>query len=59
MSNKANRGREPSPVADYSEAIAKAVSWLGDRYLLAKPINHSNACMTLAVARVASQRQMA
>ena len=26
-------------VADYSSAIAKAVEWLGDRYLLAKPIN--------------------
>ena len=27
------------PVANYSSAIAKAVEWLGDRYLLAKPIN--------------------
>jgi hypothetical protein len=26
------------PVANYSAAIAKAVEWLGDRYLLAKPI---------------------
>jgi hypothetical protein len=26
------------PVANYSSAIAKAVEWLGDRYLLAKPI---------------------
>ncbi len=27
------------PVANYSPAIARAVEWLGDRYLLAKPIN--------------------
>jgi hypothetical protein len=27
------------PVANYSPAIARAVDWLGDRYLLAKPIN--------------------
>jgi hypothetical protein len=27
------------PVANYSSAIAKAVNWLGDRYLLAHPIN--------------------
>ena len=26
------------PVANYTSAIAKAVEWLGDRYLLAKPI---------------------
>jgi hypothetical protein len=33
---------EPShslPVANYSPAVARAVAWLGDRYLLAKPIN--------------------
>jgi hypothetical protein len=29
----------PLPVANYSPAIARAVDWLGDRYLLAKPIN--------------------
>jgi hypothetical protein len=27
------------PMANYSSAIARAVEWLGDRYLLAKPIN--------------------
>jgi hypothetical protein len=27
------------PVANYSSAIAKAVDWLGNRYLLARPIN--------------------
>jgi len=30
--------RQPC-VYDYSSAIAKAVEWLGNRYLLAKPIN--------------------
>jgi hypothetical protein len=32
----------PLPVANYSVAIAKAVEWLGDRYLLAKPIRHAH-----------------
>jgi hypothetical protein len=27
------------PVADYTFAIARALEWLGDRYLLARPIN--------------------
>jgi hypothetical protein len=27
------------PVSNYSPAIARAVEWLGDRYLLAKPVN--------------------
>ncbi|HEX3843402.1 MAG TPA: hypothetical protein VHV80_03485, partial [Steroidobacteraceae bacterium] len=26
-------------IVDYSAARAKAIAWLGDRYLLAKPIN--------------------
>lgn len=26
-------------VADYSAARARAIKWLGDRYLLARPIN--------------------
>ena len=29
------------PVANYRSAIARAVEWLGDRYLLAKPIKRS------------------
>ena len=31
------------PVAYYSPAIARAVEWLGDRYLIAKPINAARA----------------
>ncbi len=30
------------PVANYGSAIARAVEWLGDRYLLAKPINSAH-----------------
>jgi hypothetical protein len=35
------RIREPTPewVVDYSAARAHAIRWLGDRYLLARPIN--------------------
>jgi hypothetical protein len=29
----------PFPVRDYSSAVQSAVSWLGDRYLLAAPIH--------------------
>jgi hypothetical protein len=29
----------PLPVANYGTAVARALEWLGDRYLLAKPIN--------------------
>ncbi len=40
------------PKANYSPAIARAVEWLGDRYLLAKPINATHAESRRAVARV-------
>jgi hypothetical protein len=39
MDNEPNRWVKPLTTANYSSAIAKAVEWLGDRYLLAKPIN--------------------
>ncbi len=32
-------GRAQIRVVDYSAARAKAIAWLGDRYLLARPIN--------------------
>ena len=32
----------PFPVRDYSSAVQSAVSWLGDRYLLATPIHAPN-----------------
>ena len=36
MSQSQTRGPQ-WPVIDYSAAIAKALEWLGDRYLLATP----------------------
>ena len=39
MPDKRNQTLRSLPVANYSPAIARAVEWLGDRYLLAKPIN--------------------
>lgn len=35
------RHKQPAPswVVDYSAARAHAIRWLGDRYLLARPIN--------------------
>jgi hypothetical protein len=29
----------PIPLHDYGQALQTAVSWLGDRYLLAEPVN--------------------
>jgi hypothetical protein len=37
--DKRNQTIQSLPVANYSPAIARAVEWLGDGYLLAKPIN--------------------
>jgi hypothetical protein len=45
------------PIANYSSAIAKAVEWLGDRYLLAKPINAAPSREGPNVARMATHRQ--
>ena len=39
MTEKSNHPLKSLPVANYRSAIARAVEWLGDRYLLAKPIN--------------------
>jgi hypothetical protein len=39
MSEKRIASRESMPVANYGSAIARAVEWLGDRYLLARPVN--------------------
>ncbi len=42
MTEQRNRPIESLPVANYRPAIARAVEWLGDRYLLAKPINSAH-----------------
>jgi hypothetical protein len=39
MSDRLERPQQHLPVSNYGSAIARAVEWLGDRYLLAKPIN--------------------
>jgi len=38
-----NDGRERTWLVDYSAARARAIKWLGDRYLLARPINVSGS----------------
>jgi hypothetical protein len=43
------RGEEvESWVVDYSAARARAIKWLGDRYLLARPINVSESALRQA-----------
>jgi hypothetical protein len=37
MPHKRNPPLRSLPVANYNSAIARAVEWLGDRYLLARP----------------------
>ena len=39
MTEKQTRPLKSLPVANYKSALARAVECLGDRYLLAKPIN--------------------
>jgi hypothetical protein len=38
VANRYNHTRESLQQTDYSAAIARAVEWLGNRYLLAKPM---------------------
>lgn len=38
-------------VIDYSAARARAIEWLGDRYLLAKPVNRRSGTSHATVAR--------
>jgi hypothetical protein len=57
MSSTQRRDSETLPIANYSSAVAKAVEWLGDRYLLAKPINAAPSREAQAVARMATHRQ--
>ena len=39
MTDKQDQSLQSPPESNYDRAIASAVEWLGDRYLLAKPIN--------------------
>ena len=52
MPDKRNQTFQSPPVANYGDAIAKAVEWLGDRYLLAKPINAATSRESQAIARL-------
>jgi len=42
MHNKQGPTLPGLPVSNYGSAVARALEWLGDRYLLAKPINARN-----------------
>jgi hypothetical protein len=44
--------RQSLPIANYSSAVARAIEWLGDSYLLAKPINAAPRPATRAMARI-------
>ena len=50
MADRQNHSLNPLPRANYSSAVARAVEWLGDRYLLAKPINAAPRRVTNASA---------
>ena len=39
MRDGLNSTHQRLPVSNYGSAVARALEWLGDRYLLAKPIN--------------------
>jgi hypothetical protein len=39
MKQTTSNERTRVQIVDYSEARERAIRWLGDRYLLAKPIN--------------------
>ncbi|MGA2777537.1 MAG: hypothetical protein ABSF94_08260 [Steroidobacteraceae bacterium] len=41
MTSETHHKIQSLPTANYTEAMASALKWLGDRYLLAKPINRS------------------
>jgi hypothetical protein len=46
MTGKRNHRLKSLPLANYSSALAKAVDWLGDRYLLAISIKSANRSAT-------------
>jgi hypothetical protein len=51
MPDKRDQPPQSLPVANYNPAIARAVEWLGGRYLLAKPINATSSRKSRAFAR--------
>jgi hypothetical protein len=39
MSREISRETQTLPVTNYSPSVSRAIAWLGDRYLLANPVN--------------------
>jgi hypothetical protein len=58
MSARLRLESQSLPVANYSSAIAKAVEWLGDRYLLAKPINSALRSEAQPEPRLTAHRRL-
>jgi hypothetical protein len=56
MDKKPAHRHQSLPMANYNSAIARAISWLGDRYLLAKPINAQPSCATQTVANTSGHK---
>lgn len=51
MTDKPHRIPQSLPVVNYRPAIVRAVEWLGNRYLLAKPINAGPSRESPAIPR--------
>jgi hypothetical protein len=57
MGRNRNHRHQSLPVSNYNSAIARAVGWLGDRYLLAKPINAQPSSATQTASNTAGQER--
>jgi hypothetical protein len=54
MLDESNHTLRRLPVTNYSSAIARAIKWLGDRYLLAKPVNRARPRQARWMGRVST-----
>jgi hypothetical protein len=54
-STRADRPTSPQWVVDYDVARAQAIRWLGDRYLLAHPINRPLRAQSVTGANPATR----
>lgn len=57
MSEKHEHAPKSLTASNYGAAVARAVEWLGDRYLLAKPINAHTRAPRLIGDRGSAPRQ--
>ncbi len=55
----ASNERAQTWVVDYSAARARAIGWLGDRYLLARPINASESAWRKALRTLLDSARVA